>query len=96
MPTFEQGNVSLHYEISGNGPPLLLIAGMMSDSASWAPLVPLLEPHFTVMRPDNRTTGRTMPMEAPASVDLFAADCAGLLEHLNLGPAHIMGHSLGE
>jgi aminoacrylate hydrolase len=34
MPTFEHGEISLHYEISGDGPPLLLIAGMMSDSAS--------------------------------------------------------------
>ena len=95
MPTLEQGGITLHYEVSGNGPPLLLIAGMMSDSASWAPLVPLLEPHFTVIRPDNRTTGRTVPITAPASVDLFATDCAELLKHLNLGPAHVMGHSLG-
>ncbi|WP_298858596.1 alpha/beta hydrolase [uncultured Sulfitobacter sp.] len=95
MPAFEQGAVSLHYEISGDGPPLLLIAGMMSDSASWAPLVPRLEPHFTVIRPDNRTTGRTMPIDAPASVDLFAADCADLLSHLDPGPTHVMGHSLG-
>jgi len=95
MPTFDCGDVTLHYEVSGDGPPLLLIAGMMSDSASWAPLVPLLEPHFTVIRPDNRTTGRTVPMDAPASVDIFAGDCAALLAHLALGPAHVMGHSLG-
>lgn len=95
MPIFEHNGISQHYEISGHGPPLLLIAGMMSDSASWAPLTPLLEPHFTTIRPDNRTTGRTVPMDAPASVDLFAADCASLLEHLDLGPADVMGHSLG-
>ena len=95
MPAFEQGGIALHYEISGEGPPLLLIAGMMSDSASWAPLIPLLEQQFNVIRPDNRTTGRTVPIDAPASVDLFAADCAALLNHLDLGPAHVMGHSLG-
>jgi len=95
MPTFDQGSISQHYEVSGDGPPLLLIAGMMSDSASWAPLLPLLEPHFTLIRPDNRTTGRTTPWDAPASIDIFAADCAALLAHLNLGPAHVFGHSLG-
>jgi aminoacrylate hydrolase len=95
MATFEHEGISLHFERSGTGPPLLLIAGMMSDSASWAPLVPLLEPHFDVIRPDNRTTGRTVPWDAPVSVELYAADCAGLLNHLDLGPAHVMGHSLG-
>ena len=95
MPIFDHNGISQHYEISGNGPPLLLIAGMMSDSASWAPLVPILETNFTVIRPDNRTTGQTTPWDAPASVDIFAADCAALLAHLGLGPAHVLGHSLG-
>ncbi|KIN74175.1 alpha/beta fold hydrolase [Sulfitobacter guttiformis] len=95
MPMFERKSITLHYELSGKGPPLLLIAGMMSDSASWAPIVPLLEPHFTLIRPDNRTTGRTVPWNAPASVDLFAEDCAALLEHLDAEPAHVLGHSLG-
>lgn len=95
MPTYEHDGISQHYEISGDGPPLLLIAGMMSDSASWAPLLTVLEPKFTVIRPDNRTTGQTIPWDAPASVELFSADCAALIDHLALGPAHVMGHSLG-
>lgn len=95
MPIFEHDGIALHYERSGNGPTLLLIAGMMSDSASWAPLIPLLEPHFNIIRPDNRTTGQTTPWDAPASVTHFANDCAALLTHLDVGSAHVMGHSLG-
>lgn len=95
MPIFEHSGIAQHYERSGHGPPLLLIGGMMSDSASWVPVIPLLEPHFDVIRPDNRTTGRTTPWDAPASVTHFAADCAALLDHLAVGPAHVMGHSLG-
>lgn len=95
MPKLTLPDVSLHYEISGEGPPLLMIAGMMSDSASWAPLLPLLEPHFTLIRPDMRTTGQTTPWDAPASVDIFASDCAALLDHLGHDNAHVLGHSLG-
>lgn len=95
MPIFEQDGIGVHFERSGEGPALLLVAGMMSDSASWAPLLPLLEPHFTVIRPDNRTTGRTTPWNAPASVDIFAADCAALIDHLGVGAVHVAGHSLG-
>lgn len=95
MPTLEHSGITQHYELSGDGPPLLMIAGMMSDSASWAPLISLLEPHFTLIRPDNRTTGRTTPWNAPAAVEVFAADCAALLAELDMGPTHVLGHSLG-
>ncbi|EEB83312.1 alpha/beta fold hydrolase [Roseobacter sp. GAI101] len=95
MPELSLPDVTLHYEVDGSGPPLLMIAGMVSDSASWAPLVPLLSPHFTLIRPDNRTTGRTVPVDAPVSVDLYARDCAALLTHLDIPRAHVIGHSMG-
>ncbi len=87
--------VRLHYEIEGNGPPLLLLAGMMSDSASWGPLVPALTQSFTVIRPDNRTTGRTLPAEAPAGLAEWARDAIALVDHLAIPRFHLVGHSLG-
>lgn len=95
MPDLSLPDVTLHFEIEGCGPPLLMIAGMASDSMSWAPLVPLLSPHFTLIRPDNRTTGRTTPLDAPVSVGRYAQDCAALLDHLKIDQAHVVGHSIG-
>ncbi|MFT5613278.1 MAG: pimeloyl-ACP methyl ester carboxylesterase [Granulosicoccus sp.] len=95
MPTLLTDDISLHYEIDGSGPPLLLIAGMVSDSASWQPIMPLLTDHFTVIRPDNRTTGRTTPWDAPTSMAHYANDCAALLDHLSYPRAHVLGHSMG-
>lgn len=95
MPSLALPDATLHYEIGGSGPPLLLIAGMASDSASWGPLLPRLEQDFTVIRPDNRSTGRTLPADAPASVPIWAEDAAELLDHLDLPAARVMGHSLG-
>ncbi len=95
MPDLALPDVSLHYEISGDGPPLLLIAGFMSDSASWGPLLPLLEPHFTCIRPDNRTCGRTTPWDAPAGMEEWVGDLVALLDHLGHAKAHVVGHSLG-
>ena len=94
MPVFEGQGVRLHYEIGGEGPPLILLAGMLSDSASWGPLVAPLEKDFTVIRPDNRTTGRTT-CEGPVRVEDMADDAGRLINSLGLGPAHIVGHSLG-
>ncbi|MGC1502518.1 MAG: alpha/beta hydrolase [Sulfitobacter sp.] len=95
MPDLPLDDVTLHYEINGSGPPLLLLAGMLSDSAAWAGFLPLLTTEFTVIRPDNRTTGRTVPWDAPADCSLMAQDALALMGHLGFERFHVGGHSLG-
>jgi pimeloyl-ACP methyl ester carboxylesterase len=95
MPDFIRPELSQHYEVDGDGPPLLLLAGLLSDSATWAPLVALLKDRFTVIRPDNRTTGRTAPWDAPVSVAAMAQDAIALMAHLGHAKFHVAGHSMG-
>lgn len=95
MPHLSLPGVTLHYEIDGSGPPLMLIAGTASDSASWGPLVAPLAQRFTVIRPDNRSTGRTMPLDAPLALEHWADDALALAAHLGMGPVAVAGHSLG-
>ena len=95
MPTLPLPDVTLHYEITGDGPPLLLIPGMLSDNASWITLVPFLQDRFTLILPDPRGAGQTRPLDAPMTLAALAGDMAALLAHLNMGPAHVLGHSLG-
>ena len=66
MPDLALEDITLHYEIDGSGPPLLMLAGMMGDNASWGALLRLLTPHFTVIRPDNRTTANAGANNGPA------------------------------
>ena len=95
MPKLERPDLSLHYDVTGNGPPLLLLAGFMSDHASWTPLVPLLAGHFSCIAPDNRTTGQTTPWDAPVSIKHMADDALALMNHLGHDRFHIVGHSMG-
>ena len=95
MPLLRCPDIELHYEIDGSGPPVFLIAGMLSDSASWGSLVDVLAEHFTVIRADNRTTGRTTPALAETSPQQNAKDLLALMDHLELPTAHIVGHSMG-
>ncbi len=95
MPDLQLDDISLHYEVEGNGPPLLLLAGMLSDSATWAGFAPLLTDRYTVIRPDNRTTGRTTPWDAPADCAQMALDAIALMQHLGFEKYHVAGHSLG-
>lgn len=95
MPSLTLPDIELHYESDGSGPPVILIAGMLSDSASWGVFVDPLAKQFTVIRPDNRTTGRTKPTLAPTSPQQNAADILALMDHLGIQKALIVGHSMG-
>ena len=99
MPEVSLNDITMHYEIDGKldgeKPPLVLLAGMLSDSASWLPVVNLLSAKFTLIRPDNRLTGRTKPTIPPAGPMLYAQDVVGLLDHLEIETADVLGHSMG-
>jgi len=95
MPQIQVNGISLYYESTGDGPPLVLIAGFMSDSQSWTPVVAGLSRQFQVITFDNRTTGRTDPADAKTSLALMTDDCVGLMSALGLARAHILGHSMG-
>jgi pimeloyl-ACP methyl ester carboxylesterase len=95
MPDLALKDITLHYEVDGSGPPLVLLAGMLSDSATWAVIAPLLTQNFTVIRPDNRTTGRTTPWDAPATIDQVVQDIMALMDHLGHDQFHLAGHSMG-
>ena len=93
MPEHVHGDTTLHYEIVGDGPPLLLIAGLASDGASWGPLLAEL-PGRRLIVVDNRGSGRTRSAGPIRFADLVA-DIASLLEALEIGPVDVVGHSLG-
>lgn len=95
MAELALADIHLHYATQGAGPPLLLIPGMFSDAASWAPLVPLLQDRFTLILPDPRGAGRTRPSDADLSLTHLVADMVALLDHLGHERAFVLGHSLG-
>lgn len=94
MPELDRSEVTLHFEVDGDGPPILLLAGMLSDSATWAPLLPLVPGH-TLIRVDNRATGRTTPWNAPVDMARMVSDALAVMDHLGHDRFHIVGHSMG-
>ena len=95
MPALRHDGVDLWYEVRGDGPPLLLVAGLAADGSYWLPAVDALAQRHTVVLVDNRGCGRTTPLGAPASVGAMADDCMALVRHLDLAPATLVGHSMG-
>src|SRR5690606_35934259 len=96
MPDFDNNGARVHYELVGSGPPLLMLAGIASDGASWGPLTPLLADRFRLILVDNRGSGRTVTRgETPLAIADMADDAAALLDRLGIAEAAVVGHSLG-
>lgn len=87
--------VSLHYEDEGAGTPLLLIHGFPLSSKIWRHQAEGLKGDFRVIAPDLRGFGRSEAPVAGYSMDVYADDMAGLLDHLRIESAVVCGMSMG-
>ena len=88
-------DIHLYYEIHGNGVPLMLVAGLASDSQSWQPIIRDLAQHCRVIILDNRGVGRTRTSDADISIQMIADDCIALIRYLGLPSVNLLGHSMG-
>lgn len=95
MPNVTVNGVDLYYECHGSGKPLMLIAGLASDSQSWQPIIEELSRHYLVILPDNRGVGRTTPQDAETSIQQISDDCIALIGHMGLSSVTLLGHSMG-
>lgn len=96
MPSIDvRTGVSLNYEISGSGEPLLLIMGTSGALGLWGELVGRLAERFQVIAFDNRGLGGSARGEGAISVASMADDAVALLEALDVSAAHVVGWSLG-
>jgi pimeloyl-ACP methyl ester carboxylesterase len=82
----------IHYERSGKGFPVLLIHAGIADSRMWEPQAEALAERFDMIRPDLRGFGDT---ELPPGPYSGLDDVVGLLDHLKIERAHVVGCSMG-
>lgn len=96
MPIVERGGVSIHYEVTGTGDPVLLLHGLGSSTADWAAQVPVLARHYRTLTLDVRGHGASGKPAGPYRIADFAADAASALAAAGVTePAHMVGISMG-
>ncbi|RYZ41106.1 MAG: alpha/beta hydrolase [Myxococcaceae bacterium] len=96
MPTFStHEGVTLHFEASGEGAPVLLLHGLGSSGSDWERVTPRLSAHHRLLVPDARGHGRSDKPAGAYDVALFAHDIAALCDGLGLTSVHIVGLSMG-
>jgi pimeloyl-ACP methyl ester carboxylesterase len=88
--------VRLFHEVTGTGKvPLVLVHGSWDSHHDWDPIVPRLADSFRVVTYDRRGHSESERPTGPGSVREDVDDLAGLIEHLGLAPAWVIGNSFG-
>ncbi len=97
MPRFHVDGLGLHAEVTGAGPPLVLLHGFTGSADTWSGLTTALAADYTVIAPDLVGHGRS---DAPSDVERYrmpraAADLVALVRQLGHERAAWFGYSLG-
>ena len=90
MPVAITKSTSIDYDITGEGPPLLLVGGLGFGRWGWFKQVPAFSRHFRTITFDVRGERRL-----ENGVGDLADEVVSLLDHLGVKKAHVLGSSLG-
>jgi len=97
---FDEWEIELHghrviYRIAGDGPPVVLIHGMVNSSRHWEQVALRLADRYTVIAPDLLGHGDSAAVRGDYSLGAHACSIRDLLTTIGIERATIVGHSLG-
>ncbi|CCE04411.1 putative hydrolase [Bradyrhizobium sp. STM 3843] len=101
MPSFHNGAVEIAFLDEGEGEPIVLVHGFASTkNVNWVYptwVSELRKDNRRVIALDNRGHGDSAKLYDPAqySIAAMAGDVTGLMDHLGIESADIMGYSMG-
>ena len=88
--------LKMYYEVYGKGKPIVLIHGsFMNIPLNWSHIIPLLAKDRKVIVTEMQGHGRTRDIPRQFSYESMADDVSGLLKHLKIDTADILGYSMG-
>jgi pimeloyl-ACP methyl ester carboxylesterase len=92
----EVNGTTLHHVRAGSaGSPVLLVHGFPETWWAFHRVVPLLARHHRVVAVDLRGFGDSAPAGADHDSATAAADLHALVDHLGLGPVHVVAQDVG-
>ncbi|MCA9861202.1 MAG: alpha/beta hydrolase, partial [Thermomicrobiales bacterium] len=93
--TMDIDGIQIAYDVTGDGPVVLLLHGGAVDSSWWGPLVPALAETHQVIAMDSRGHGRSSMDDRQISYARMADDTLELLDLLGVPKVDIVGWSDG-
>jgi pimeloyl-ACP methyl ester carboxylesterase len=95
VPLTNVDGLSIHYDVQGDGDPLLLIPYLSADHACYAFQLPAYTEHFSCIAIDLPGTGDSDKPPGPYSTETYADQVDGFLGAIGIESAHVAGVSLG-
>jgi len=88
VPWIEANGISIHYELAGGGPSLVLMHEMGGTLDSWDGIFPALSKRFHTLRYDQRGSGLSEKPRRSVTTELLVADLEAVLRGLALPPPY--------
>jgi pimeloyl-ACP methyl ester carboxylesterase len=95
MPKAKINGIDIYYRVQGDGEPLVLIMGLGGESGDWILQGRAFKKHFRVITFDSRGVGKSDKTSESYTIKTMADDVIGLMDHLGVDKAHILGVSMG-
>jgi len=95
MPKSIRNGVEIHYEVSGEGPVLVLLHAIPYDHTLWLYQAAHFSTWFRVISIDHRGWGRSAKVTKPFTFEDMCRDVLGVLDDAQAGEAIVMGCSIG-
>ena len=99
MPRALINGYRMHYQVYGDGQPLVMVHGGLGGGEGCAPLVQrhaaILARRFLAIFYDRRAAGASETPAEGYSMQNYAEDLRCLLERLGVARAHVLGSSAG-
>ena len=92
----ETRRIGVRHKVTGDGPPIVLVHGLMTSSYSWRFVLEALGRRYRVFAPDLVGAGASdKPLELCYSVDNVARFLTAYVRTVSKDPVYLVGNSLG-
>jgi 3-oxoadipate enol-lactonase len=88
VPWMDANGISIHYQVAGQGPSVVLLHEMGGTLDSWDGVFPALSEHFRTLRYDQRGSGLTEKVRQPITTEVLVDDLAAMLLRSALAPPY--------
>jgi pimeloyl-ACP methyl ester carboxylesterase len=83
------------YDERGDGDPLVLLHGGLTDSRDFSDNLAQLASRFRLLLPERRGHGHTSDVAGPITIDLMAQDTIAFVDRIVGAPVRLVGYSAG-
>jgi 3-oxoadipate enol-lactonase len=88
VPWMDANGISIHFELGGHGPSVVLLHEMGGTLDSWDGIFPALSKRFRTLRYDQRGSGLSEKVRQPITTEILEEDLEAVLQASGLPPPY--------